>query len=75
MKVYEESKYCSKHSSALYGVEWLSSRLRRVSSMETASTHWIGGWMDPRAYLEAVKKRTSLATGWNRTMIYRLYKS
>jgi hypothetical protein len=27
--------------------------------------NWIGGWMGPRAGLDAVEKRKSLATAWN----------
>jgi hypothetical protein len=33
----------------------------------TASTHWIGGWKDPRAALDAVEKSKFLAPAWNLT--------
>jgi hypothetical protein len=36
MKMYVEWKLSSKHSSALYGVQSLSSRLRRLTRMEIA---------------------------------------
>jgi len=44
-------------TSALDGGEW-SSRPGRFTPMErTLGTHWIGGWVGPRAVLEAVVKR------------------
>jgi hypothetical protein len=33
----------------------------------TAGTRWVGGWVGPRAYLDAVKKRKSLSPAANRT--------
>jgi hypothetical protein len=49
--------YSSTHSltSALDGGEWLASRPRRFTPRERApGTHWIGGWVGPRAVLDAV---------------------
>jgi hypothetical protein len=43
-------------SSALVGGEWSASRPCRF----TPGTHWIGGWVDPRASLDDVKKRNFL---------------
>jgi hypothetical protein len=51
---------CSTHSlsSALDGGEWLASRSGRFTPRERAlGTHWIGGWVGPRAVLNAVVKR------------------
>jgi hypothetical protein len=43
---------------ALDGGEWLASRPGCFNSRERApGTHWIGGWMGPRAVLAAVVKR------------------
>jgi hypothetical protein len=43
---------------ALAGGEWSSSRLGRFTPWERApGTHWIGGWVDPRASLDNVEKR------------------
>jgi hypothetical protein len=40
------------------GGEWPASRPDRFTPRETApDTHWIGGWVDPRAVLDAVVKR------------------
>jgi hypothetical protein len=37
-------------TSALAGGEWSASRLGRFTLGERApGTHWIGGWVDPRA--------------------------
>jgi hypothetical protein len=52
--------YSSTHSltSALDGGDWPASRPGRFTRRETApSTHWIGGWVGPRAVLVAVVKR------------------
>jgi hypothetical protein len=38
-------------TSALDGGEWLASH----TSHFTLGTHWIGGWVGPRAGLDAVK--------------------
>jgi hypothetical protein len=44
--------------------EWLASRLCRFNLEERAlSTHWIGGWVGPRAGLYAVEKRKVLSAG------------
>jgi hypothetical protein len=48
-------------TSVLVGGEWSASRLGRFTPEERApGTHWIGGWVDLRARLEAVKKRKFL---------------
>jgi hypothetical protein len=55
-----EWTYSSTHSltSALDGGEWSASRPGRFTPKERApGTHWIGGWMGPRAVVEAVVKR------------------
>jgi hypothetical protein len=52
--------YSSTHSltSALDGGEWLASLPGRFTPRERApGTHWIGGWVGPRAVLDAVVKR------------------
>jgi hypothetical protein len=49
--------YSSTHSltSALDGGEWSASRTGRFTPRERApGTHWIGGWVGPRAILFAV---------------------
>jgi hypothetical protein len=44
-------------TSALHGGEWLVSRSGRFTLRERApGTHWIGGWVGPRAVLDAVVK-------------------
>jgi hypothetical protein len=44
-------------TSALDGGEWSASCLRLFTSRTRApGTHWIGGWVDPRACLYAVEK-------------------
>jgi hypothetical protein len=60
MKAYWEWRYSSTLSltPALDGGEWSASRPGRFSSRERApGTHWIGGWVGPRAVLNAVVKR------------------
>jgi hypothetical protein len=48
-------------TSALAGGEWSASRPGRFTPWETApGTHYIGGWVDPRAVLDDVKKRKFL---------------
>jgi hypothetical protein len=43
---------------ALDGDEWSASRTGRFTPGERApGTHWIGGWVGPRAILDAVVKR------------------
>jgi hypothetical protein len=45
-------------TSALVGGEWSGSSPGRFTPGETAPcTHWIGGWVDPRAGLHDVEKR------------------
>jgi len=51
-----EWRCSSTHSltSALDGGEWSASRPSRFTPRERApSTHWIGGWVGPRAVLDA----------------------
>jgi hypothetical protein len=53
--------YSSTHSltSALDGGEWSASLPCHFTPKEIApGTHWIGGWVGPRAVLNAVAKRT-----------------
>jgi hypothetical protein len=46
---------------ALAEGEWSASRPGRFALGETApSTHWIGGWVDPRAGLDNLEKRKFL---------------
>jgi hypothetical protein len=55
-----ERRYSSTHSltSALDGGEWSVSCPSRFTSRERdPGTHWIGGWVGPRAILDAVIKR------------------
>jgi hypothetical protein len=48
-------------TSALAGGEWSASRPGRFTSRERAPvTHWIGGWVDPRAGLGDAEKRKFL---------------
>jgi hypothetical protein len=45
-------------TSALDGSEWSASRTGRFTAKERApGTHWIGGWVGPRAVLDAIVKR------------------
>jgi hypothetical protein len=44
----------------LDGDGWLASRLGRFSPGKNPGTHWIGGWVDPRAGLDVVAKRKVL---------------
>jgi hypothetical protein len=62
--VLGEWKYSSTHSltSALDGDEWSASHPGRFTPRERApGTHWIGGWVGPRAVLDAVVKRKILS--------------
>jgi hypothetical protein len=62
--VLGEWRYSSTHSltSALDGGEWLTSRPGRFTHRERATcTHWIRGWVGPRAILDAVVKRKVLS--------------
>jgi hypothetical protein len=46
---------------ALTGGEWSASCPGRFTPRERASsTHWIGGWVDPRAGLDDMEKRKFL---------------
>jgi hypothetical protein len=48
-------------TSALDGSEWLATRPGRLpSEKEALATNWIGGWVGPRAGLDAVEKRKFL---------------
>jgi hypothetical protein len=48
-------------TSALAGGEWSASRPVRFTPGERApGTHWIGGWLDPRAGLDDMEKRKFL---------------
>jgi hypothetical protein len=58
--VFGERRYSSTHSltSALDGGEWSASRPGRFTPRERApGTNWTGGWVGPRAVLDAVVKR------------------
>jgi hypothetical protein len=58
--VLGEWRCSSTHSltSALDGGEWSASRPGRFTTSERAlGTHWIGGWVGPRAGVHAVVKR------------------
>jgi hypothetical protein len=46
-------------TSALAGGEWSVSR-RSTTGERAPGTHWIGGWVGPRAGLDAVEKRKFL---------------
>jgi hypothetical protein len=67
--VLGEWRYSSTQSltSALDGGEWLASRPGRFTPREKApGTHWIGGWVGPRAFLDAVVE-VSIFLWWNIT--------
>jgi hypothetical protein len=58
--VLREWRYSSAHSltSALDGNKWSASHPGRFTPRERApGTHWIGGWVGPRAVVDAVVKR------------------
>jgi hypothetical protein len=62
-----EWRYSSTHSltSALDGGEWSASCPGCFTPRERAPcTHWIGGWADPRAILNAVVKRKIPSPHW-----------
>jgi hypothetical protein len=44
-------------TSALDGAEWSTSRPGRPSPKDSHGTHWIGGWVGPRAALDTVARR------------------
>jgi hypothetical protein len=51
------------------GGEWSASLPGRLTPRErTPATHWIGGWVDPRAVLDAVVKRKIPSPAGNRTL-------
>jgi hypothetical protein len=54
-------------TSALDGGEWSASRPWHFTTGErTLDTDWIGGWVDPRAGMDAVEKRKILqCRAWN----------
>jgi hypothetical protein len=53
-----EWRYSFTLTSALNEGEWSASRPGRFTPSEIdPGTHWIGGWMGPRAGLDAVVKR------------------
>jgi hypothetical protein len=59
--------YSSTHSltSAVDGGEWSASRPGRLTRRKRASgTHWIGGWVGPRAFLDTVAKRKIPSPRW-----------
>jgi hypothetical protein len=50
-------------TSALDGGEWSASRPCCFTPGERApGTHWIGGWVGPRAGLDSMKKRAAIPT-------------
>jgi hypothetical protein len=52
-------------TSALDGGEWSASRSDRFTPRERApGTHWIGGWVGPRAVLDTVVKRKIPSPRW-----------
>jgi hypothetical protein len=60
MKVHWEWRYSATYplTSALDGDEWSASRPGRFIPRERApGTHWIGGWVGPRAVLDAVMRK------------------
>jgi hypothetical protein len=60
MKAYWGSGSIAPHilTTALDGGEWSASRPGRFTPREEDPvTHWIGGWVGPRAVLDAVVKR------------------
>jgi hypothetical protein len=45
-------------NSAIVGAEWSASRPDRfIAGERTPGTYWIGGWMGPRADLDAAKRK------------------
>jgi hypothetical protein len=58
--VLGEWRYSSKHflTLALNGGEWSVSQPGHFTARKRApTTHWIGGWVGPRAVLDVVVKR------------------
>jgi len=51
---------------SLDGGEWLASRPGRFTPREIAlGTHWIGGWVGPKAGLDAVVRRKIPSPCWD----------
>jgi hypothetical protein len=74
--VLVEWRYSSTHSvtSALDGGELSASRFGRFTPKERApGTHWKGGWVGPRAVVDAVVKRKIPSPVGNRTLGPRFY--
>jgi hypothetical protein len=68
--IWGEWRYSPTHSltSALDGGEWSASRPGRFTPRKRAPvTRWIGGWVSPRANLDAVVKRKIPAPAGTRT--------
>jgi hypothetical protein len=56
-------------TSELDGGEWSASRPGRFTPRERApGTHWIGGWVGPRADLDAVAMKKISIPASNRTL-------
>jgi hypothetical protein len=69
--VLGEWRYSSTHSlpSALDGGEWSVSRPSRFTPRERApGTHWVRGWVGPRAVLDTVVNRKIPSPDGNRTL-------
>jgi hypothetical protein len=61
-------------TSTLDGGEWSTSRHGRFAPRERGpGTHRIGGWVDRRAGLDAVRREKSLVPAGNRTPVVQLY--
>jgi hypothetical protein len=61
MKAYWWSGCIDPYFLDLVRDEWSASRSGRFTPGErTSGTHWIGGWVDPRAGLDDVEKRKLL---------------
>jgi hypothetical protein len=53
----------TRMTSPLHGGEWSASRPGRFTPRERApGTHWIGGWVGPRAVLDMVVERKIAST-------------
>jgi hypothetical protein len=66
-----EWRYSSTYSltSALDGGEWSAPRRGRFAPRERGpGTHWIGGWMGPRAVLDGVVGEKFPVPAGNRTL-------
>jgi hypothetical protein len=56
-------------TSALDGDEWSVSHLSHFMPKQRApGTHWIRGWVGPRAGLDVVENRNPSVPAWNQTM-------